>query len=856
VHQLAHVAATSTHAQKPGLYERLQIVALRAQPCIDRGVVFHGGWETQKVVHGWHSGTRFEAITSLRVRDECVLSRQFCGPKKTRVEHLIVDRRTSWVLALVSSCIIACGGHTATSGTTWRATDAAVPPTYTYSPIKQNKVSKIDLLFMIDNSSSMADKQAILAQAVPDLINRLVDPVCIDRMTGQQVGTRLPDGSCAQGEPDFDPVKDLHIGIITSSLGGHGTTGVCDDPDPRKTLPHNDDHGHLVARDAMDMPVPTFMNQGFLNWNPTGTMSNQTPAEIATPFATMVSGVGQHGCGYEASLEAIYHFLIDPDPYQTIVVTNSNVTNPGVASPSGTDMTLLQQRSDFLRPDSLVAVIMMTDENDCSIVDSGQGFYSIIPASGAPAVSILGHGTTACLLNPNDPCCYNCFQPQNPACPDKNQDPECQAGPWTRDKDPENLRCWHQKERYGVDFLYSVQRYINGFTNDMVPDRAGEAVKNPLFSDLSAQCRTTNQGCAGERDKSLVFVAGVVGVPWQDIAVDATDLTKGYLTATQISDMGVWQKILGDPSASPPIAPTDPHMLESITPRQGIPGPGSAANADPFNGHDWDPSMANPTPNADLQYACTFALSTPKMCTEQVDCDCFFPAGSNPAAASNPLCQSATGYSTAQVRAKGYPGIRELQVLQGLGDQAVVASICPSNLTNATAADYGYRPAIAALVGRMRSELRGRCLPRELQVLDDGGVACTIIEAFNPMPGAACNCADLPGRADVDPTLITPEVRSQGSCFCEIVQLDGADRTACETFVSPPGNVKSGWCYVDPAQKQNPAECPVVATCPPDDQRTIRFVNPSSEPRDGAIAFLACLRPTTVLPPPNQQVCP
>src|SRR5438067_676018 len=30
-------------------------------------------------------------------------------------------------------------------------------------------VSKIDLLFMIDNSSSMADKQAILAAAVPDL---------------------------------------------------------------------------------------------------------------------------------------------------------------------------------------------------------------------------------------------------------------------------------------------------------------------------------------------------------------------------------------------------------------------------------------------------------------------------------------------------------------------------------------------------------------------------------------------------------------------------------------------------------------------------------------------------------------
>jgi hypothetical protein len=712
------------------------------------------------------------------------------------------------------------------------------------TPAKQNKVSKIDLLFMIDNSSSMADKQNILAQAVPDLVSRLVDPVCIDPMTGQQVGVRDVNGACANGEPDFDPVKDIHIGIITSSLGGHGTTGVCDDPDPRKTLPHNDDHGHLVARDVMDMPVPTFMNQGFLNWNPVGTNTNQTPQSIIMPFQTMVTGVGQHGCGYEASLEAPYRFLIDPTPLQSVVVTGASNTSPGTAAPMGTDTMLLQQRADFLRPDSLVAVIMITDENDCSVVDTGQGFYSIIPASGAPAVSILGHGTSACKTNPNDPCCYNCFQPQNPNCPDKNQDAECQAGPWTRDLDPENLRCWHQKQRYGVDFLYGVDRYINGFKNDMVADRNGNAVKNPLYDDLTPQCQMMHQGCAGERDKSLVFVAGIIGVPWQDIAVDSNDLTKGYLTATQISDMGVWQKILGDPNASPPINPTDPHMLESITPRMGIPGPGSPPNADPFNGHEWDPSMATPTPNADLQYACVFPLNPTKTCTEQTDCDCFVAAGGNAAAASNPLCQNAGGmYSNVQSRAKGYPGIRELQVLQGLGEQAIVASICPSNTTNTNAADFGYRPAVAALISRLRNALRGRCLPRQLAVNPDtGAVPCVIVEAFNPAAGATCNCMDRPGRVPADPSTITPDIRAQGSCFCEIVQLDGTDKDTCETAVSPPGNVKAGWCYVDPSQGGANAanECQIVKACPPTDRRIIRFVNPDSEPRAGATAFIMC----------------
>ena len=567
-------------------------------------------------------------------------------------------------------------------------------------------ITKIDLLFMIDNSASMADKQAILAAAVPDLVGRLIDPVCVDPVTSAEVGMRGPDGKCAVGVPDFEAIKDIHIGVITSSLGGHGSTGVCDDPDPRKLLPHNDDKGHLVARTATDMPVATFQDKGFLNWNPTaGSGGAATPDQIVGPFQTMVTGVGQHGCGYEASLESVYRFLVDPDPYQTISVTPSN--GLGVAVPTGTDMVLLQQRADFLRPDSLVAVIALTDENDCSIVDSGQGFYAIVPASGAPASSVLGHGTSACLTNPSDPCCYNCFQPQVAGCPDKAADPECQAGAWTREKDPENLRCWQQKRRYGVDFLYPVKRYVDGFKNTQVPDRMGRMVNNPLYSDL--QCKD-GMGCAPQRDRDLVFFAGVVGVPWQDVAVDPADLTKGYLTAAQLAERNVWSKILGDPGhPNGPVAPSDPHMIEAILPRPGLAGPTSAPTADPIHGHEWDISMNSPTPNADLQYACTFELSPVKVCTEATDCDCFVPAGGNAAAAKNSLCQERTtgAYSTTQSGAKAYPGLRQLEVLKGLGQQAIVGSICPANTRDKTKADYGYRPVIAAIVNRLRNPLRG-----------------------------------------------------------------------------------------------------------------------------------------------------
>ena len=50
-----------------------------------------------------------------------------------------------------------------------------------------------------------------------------------------------------------------------------------------------------------------------------------------------------------------------PDPYASIVL------NAGQATWSGVDTTILQQRHDFLRPDSLVAVIVLSDENDSEI---------------------------------------------------------------------------------------------------------------------------------------------------------------------------------------------------------------------------------------------------------------------------------------------------------------------------------------------------------------------------------------------------------------------------------------------------------------------------------------------------------
>jgi len=89
--------------------------------------------------------------------------------------------------------------------------------------IRQTAVDKIDLLFMIDNSISMADKQAVLGDAVPVLLNRLVTPACIDA-NGTQTSPTSNNGACANpgSSPEFSPIKDIHIGVVSSSLGAHG----------------------------------------------------------------------------------------------------------------------------------------------------------------------------------------------------------------------------------------------------------------------------------------------------------------------------------------------------------------------------------------------------------------------------------------------------------------------------------------------------------------------------------------------------------------------------------------------------------------------------------------------------------
>ena len=120
------------------------------------------------------------------------------------------------------------------------------------------------------------------------------------------------------------------------------------------------------------------------------------------------------------------------------------------------------------------------------------------------------------------------------------------SGPQDNLSDPVNLRCFDQKRRFGIDFLYPTDRYVNGLTDPLVATRDGSMVDNPLYT--------------GNRSPDLVMMAGIVGVPWQDVATEPKALATGYRPAGKVD----WSLVLGDPATHAP--PGDPLMVESIEP--------------------------------------------------------------------------------------------------------------------------------------------------------------------------------------------------------------------------------------------------------------------------------------------------
>ena len=179
----------------------------------------------------------------------------------------------------------------------------------TSMPVVQNR--NLDILFVVDNSYSMAEQQASLATN----FGRMIDVL-------EQLDGGLPN---------------LHIGVVTSDMG---TSSATQPPAPdvgvvgQGGCTGTGDNGAL--RHASAQLTGTFISDIELA---DGSRAKNYTGTLRDVFG-QIALVGANGCGFEQHLSAMRAALANP-------------TNSG-----------------FLRPEANLAVVIIADEDDCSAGDA------------------------------------------------------------------------------------------------------------------------------------------------------------------------------------------------------------------------------------------------------------------------------------------------------------------------------------------------------------------------------------------------------------------------------------------------------------------------------------------------------
>jgi hypothetical protein len=205
--------------------------------------------------------------------------------------------------------------------------------------------NKIDLLFVIDNSGSMGEEQLNLAKNFPLLIQKLQE---LEDDSGQLIGadvnimvttTDVGHTNCAEPWKAKGAPVNTGCNERIAHFTGLGDNPVsvpeaCTSVCPTDVVP-SDDHIHfdLLGSNVPDVPPADVNGDGIDDNN------------VAQALACL-GPVGIDGCGYEAPLEAILQAL-----------------------DSNAEWNSSENSDPFLRDDAVLAIALITDEADCSVMD-------------------------------------------------------------------------------------------------------------------------------------------------------------------------------------------------------------------------------------------------------------------------------------------------------------------------------------------------------------------------------------------------------------------------------------------------------------------------------------------------------
>ena len=226
------------------------------------------------------------------------------------------------------------------------------PCTFTVSAddIDIDTVDEVDLLFMIDNSGSMTEEQASLADEIPVLVRTLASGELLNPDTGAVIR-------------EFPAVRSLRVGVITSDMGTGGFSV------PTCTNRRFGDDGLLVNRGNVALDSRCMATYpSFFEFERDPAASPESEAARVSQLAVDVSCVAQlgtDGCGFEQQLDAILK-AVTPST-STITFQEGTSGNGTVNRVDGAGFPPdIADDDAFVRENSLLVVIALTDEDDCS----------------------------------------------------------------------------------------------------------------------------------------------------------------------------------------------------------------------------------------------------------------------------------------------------------------------------------------------------------------------------------------------------------------------------------------------------------------------------------------------------------
>jgi len=186
-----------------------------------------------------------------------------------------------------------------------------------------NLEKDFDILFVIDNSNSMGQEQVNLSQNFPKFI---------DALRNFKLG---PDGSgkpCTPSNQSGCKIPNVHIGVVSTDLGA-GNYGL-----PSCEV-SSGDRGKLQSQPRIAGCVPP--SKPYIDYNEGVTniaSPTKDPVTQVKEAFQCIAEIGTGGCGFEHTLEAARRAL---DPALNL--------NPG-----------------FIRDNAYLAIVFITDEDDCS----------------------------------------------------------------------------------------------------------------------------------------------------------------------------------------------------------------------------------------------------------------------------------------------------------------------------------------------------------------------------------------------------------------------------------------------------------------------------------------------------------